>query len=85
MMKSRLKFVLAAVMTLSAGALAAAQERDHNAHHASSSAPAQNDAASAMTARSEGPMSEGVVRKVDRSANKVTIKHGELVISACHP
>lgn len=39
---------------------------DHDSHHADSKAAAA------------APMSEGEVRKVDKSAGKVTIKHGPL-------
>ena len=46
---------------------APAQTTDHGAHHAAASAPA---AAADMT--------EGEVRKVDKAAGKVTIKHGAI-------
>lgn len=72
------KLVLAAGMALAAGSLAVAQERDHHASHTSSSTSEKNATASASAARSDRAMSEGVVTKVDRNANKLTIKHGEL-------
>ena len=40
--------------------------------------PARAGAAPAMVAAVEAAMSEGEVRKVDTSAKKITIKHGEL-------
>ena len=48
------------------GPLAAQTSADHAAHH-------DPKATTAAT-----PMSEGEIRKVDKSAGKVTIKHGQL-------
>lgn len=39
---------------------------------------ASDAAAPAASTTSQGPMSEGEIRKVDKSAKKITIKHGEL-------
>lgn len=47
--------------------LAAQTSADHDSHHPDPKAPAATT-----------PMSDGEVRKVDKSAGKVTIKHGPL-------
>jgi Cu(I)/Ag(I) efflux system protein CusF len=39
----------------------------------------QNKKAAAGTAQASGAMAEGEVRKVDKDAKKITIKHGPLV------
>ena len=62
----RTVFVLAAALAVAAPAFAA--NHDHGSHHA---APGQNAAAS-------GAFADGEVKKVDKSAGKVTIKHGPL-------
>ncbi|OWW22634.1 copper-binding protein [Noviherbaspirillum denitrificans] len=67
-MKATVSLALAVAVGLSFATQANAQH-DHDAHHG---APA-----SATTAQS-GPMSEGVVQKVDKAGKKVTIKHGDL-------
>lgn len=60
---------IVAAAVLIATPYAAAQSTDHQAHHvAQSSAPS--------TAAAE--MAEGEVRKVDKEAGKITLKHGEL-------
>ena len=51
--------------TLFAPALAQQKAQDHSAHHAVAAALAAD-------------MTEGEVRKVDRAAKKLTIKHGEI-------
>lgn len=60
---------LTLVCLLAAGGHALAQDKsvDHPAHHPATSASA---AASEMT--------EGEVRKVDKEAKKITLKHGEI-------
>ena len=62
----RTVFVLAAALAVAAPALAA--NHDHGSHHA---APGQ-------TAGASGAFADGEVKKVDKSAGKVTIKHGPL-------
>lgn len=57
--------------SMAAGAAWAQASAGHDAHHsvvAQAPAPAQADAA----------MSEGEVRKIDKDAKKITLKHGEL-------
>lgn len=39
---------------------------------------AQHDAKPVQAAETEAPMSEGEIKKVDKEASKITIKHGEL-------
>jgi Cu(I)/Ag(I) efflux system protein CusF len=66
----QLKTMISCAVLLGAAALASpamAHEGHQHAQHGAASAPA--DAA---------PMSEGEVKKVDKSAGKVTIKHGPL-------
>jgi Cu/Ag efflux protein CusF len=48
-----------------ASAVAQQKPEDHSAHHSAASAPAAD-------------MTEGEVRKVDKEAKKLTIKHGEI-------
>jgi len=56
-----------------APALAQQQADDHSAHHpAASAAPAASVAASATD------LTDGEVRKVDKDAAKLTIRHGEI-------
>jgi Cu/Ag efflux protein CusF len=64
-MKSLLKFGLAAILSM-AGIAYAADQADHASHHP------------AATAEALAEMSEGEVRKVDKDAKKITIRHGEL-------
>ncbi len=77
------KLTLAAAIALSPVSLAFAQNADHGAHHPPASPVAQNAANSATTTSTpasgaEASMTEGEVRKVDKDAGKVTIKHGPL-------
>ena len=62
--KKRLIFSLLAVATFSIPALA--QQSDHSSHH------------SAAQIAQAAALSEGEVRKVDKDAKKITIKHGPL-------
>ena len=62
--KNGLMLSLLAVATFSIPALA--QQSDHSSHHV----PAQNAQAAVL--------SDGEVRKVDKDARKITIKHGPL-------
>ena len=57
--------IAALLVALSAPALAQQKAEDHSAHH-----PA--------TAASAADMTEGEIRKVDKDAKKLTIKHGEI-------
>lgn len=66
-------FSVATVITLSAVSAAFAQQGGHDSHHAG--APSARDTGAAT---SSAPMSEGEVRKVDKDAKKITIKHGDL-------
>ena len=63
-MKSLITTIVLA-STLVAPALAQQKAADHGAHHPAAAAPAAD-------------MSEGEVRKVDKDAKKLTIKHGEI-------
>lgn len=54
---------------LSGPAMAQQKTDDHSAHH---------PAGTATTATSTADMADGEVRKVDRDAGKLTLKHGEL-------
>lgn len=73
------KLTLAAAITLCSASLALAQQIDHGAHHASSAQVAQNSADSAHNGNGvAGQMVEGEVKKVDKEAGKITIRHGEL-------
>ncbi len=82
-MNALTKLTLAAAIALSPVSLAFAQNADHGAHHPAASPVAQNAADSATTTSApasgaEASMTEGEVRKVDKDAGKVTIKHGPL-------
>ena len=59
--------ILAALMlsAMVAGAFAQQNPEDHAAHHPTAATPAAD-------------ISEGEIRKVDKEAKKVTIKHGEI-------
>ena len=57
---------LALALTVAVPALAQPKADDHAAHHPAGTA----DRATAMT--------EGEVRKIDKSAGKLTLKHGEI-------
>lgn len=67
-MKKIVHVGLALALGLStASAMAADPHAGHMAGHSASSAPA-----------SKAPMSEGEIKKIDKQAGKVTIKHGPL-------
>ena len=53
-------------LTLAAPAFAQQKADDHSAHHPAATAPAADD------------MADAEVRKVDKHAAKVTLKHGEI-------
>ena len=54
---------------LSGPALAQQKADDHSAHHA---------ATPATTASNSADMADGEVRRIDKEAGKLTLKHGEL-------
>lgn len=60
-------YVLGAVAIVLSMPLAAQTGTDHASHHPDPKAPV-----------AAAPMSDGEVRKVDKSTGKVTIKHGQL-------
>ena len=66
-MKRFVTTMFIATLGLAAPAVALAQA-DHAAHHGGASAPAAADA----------PLADGTVKKVDKSAGKLTIAHGPL-------
>lgn len=66
------KFALAAAFAASSAALAVV-------HAAGPSGASGTDAASGQSSRTADAMSEGEVRKVDKEAGKITLKHGPLV------
>lgn len=73
------KLALAAAFTLSATAMAFAQQSDHSAHHASSPQAVQGPAAGDQKSGGvAGQMVEGEVKKVNKETEKITIRHGEL-------
>lgn len=63
-MKASLLIALSLVFAMSPAL--AQQKTDHDAHH------------DASAAGSSAPLAEGEVRKVDKDAKKITIKHGPL-------
>ena len=66
-MKRFVTTTLIATLGLAAPAIALAQP-DHAAHHGGASAPAAADA----------KLADGMVKKIDKSAGKLTIAHGPL-------
>ena len=72
------KLALTALFSLSAAALAHAQEDEHSSHHAPSADSIRETAESATPQAAEPQMSEGEIRKVNKDAGKITIRHGEL-------
>jgi Cu(I)/Ag(I) efflux system protein CusF len=73
-MNSLPKLALATAITLFSASLVFADDM----HHVSSSHAAQNSANSSQPAGVEGQMVEGEIKKVDKEAGKITIRHGEL-------
>lgn len=61
-------FLAAAILVGASAAAQTAAPADHNAHHP----PAQAGAAAAAD------FAEGEVRKVDKAAGKITLRHGEI-------
>jgi Cu(I)/Ag(I) efflux system protein CusF len=68
------KLALAAAITLSSASLAFAQE----AHRVQAGQDVHDASASTQANGVAGQMVEGEVRKVDKEAGKITIRHGEL-------
>jgi len=64
-MKQRIQIAVLLGLVLAAPAIAQKPAVDHSAHHPA----AQGQSA---------PLSEGEIRKVDKDAKKITIKHGPL-------
>jgi Cu/Ag efflux protein CusF len=62
----RVVHAIATVVALIATPYAAAQSTDHQSHHVAQSTSAASE------------MAQGEVRKVDKEAGKITLKHGEL-------
>lgn len=58
----------ALLAVLGGGAPLAFAQADHDAHHGGASAPSQTDA----------KLAEGTVKKIDKTAGKLTIAHGPL-------
>lgn len=70
---------LAAAITLSSAPLAFAQQTNHNAHHAPSSTTTNNSADSGHEGGGvSDQMVEGEIKKINKKAGKITIRHGEL-------
>lgn len=59
-------------LTLAIGLAAASSASANDAHHGAASTPAT------QVAQASAPLSDGEVKKVDKSAAKITIKHGPL-------
>ena len=70
------KLTMAAAISLFTS-LAMAQEDGHSAHHAAAEVVSQPLSATSASPQSS-PLSEGEIRKVNKDAKKITIRHGEL-------
>jgi len=68
-MKGFTALAIAVAIALPFGMPANAQQHDHGSHHGGTVVTANEV---------EAPLSEGIVRKVDKDAKKLTIKHGDL-------
>ena len=85
-MKSIHTIVLSAALALTVTPLIASAAGDHGGGHASAAkatptstaAASPSKAASGTAASSDAAMTDGEIRKVDKDAGKITIKHGEL-------
>lgn len=64
------KLAIVASIALASTPLAFAQQTDHNAHHAAAGSQKSEGIA--------GQMVDGEVKKVNKEAGKITIRHGEL-------
>ncbi len=72
-MKAFAKFSLA-ILIGGAASLASAQDHQHAAHgpHGATATDAASDSAS------QASLTEGEVRKIDKEAGKITLRHGEI-------
>jgi Cu(I)/Ag(I) efflux system protein CusF len=79
-MKTFSKLAIATIAALSCAATAVAQEAGHGSHgaHGTPSASAPNAAKSVTKGAVAGQLVDGEVKKVDKEAGKVTLRHGEL-------
>ncbi|MGV3742795.1 MAG: copper-binding protein [Burkholderiaceae bacterium] len=78
-MNSFSKLAIGAAIAFSAASMAFAQGAEHDAHHPAPSpaAPASSGSVDTLGGE-EGEMTDGEIRKVDKGAGKITIRHGEL-------
>lgn len=65
------KLIVAALVGLAAGLSAPGMAADNHAGHGS-------HAAAAAPAAAEAPLTEGLVKKIDKAAGRVTLAHGPL-------
>lgn len=74
------KFSIGAVLAFASAAPALAQESGHGAHatHGAAAAHAAHSAHASHKAGMAAELVDGEIRKVDKEAGKITIRHGEL-------
>lgn len=74
------KLSIAAVFTFASAAAAMAQESGHGSHagHGAQAAQAGHAAHAGNKTGVLGEMVDGEIKKVDKEAGKITIRHGEL-------
>jgi Cu(I)/Ag(I) efflux system protein CusF len=72
------KLALATVIALSSATLAFGQEAHHGAHGSEAGHDVHNASTSTQSNGVAGQMVDGEIRKVDKEAGKITIRHGEL-------
>jgi Cu/Ag efflux protein CusF len=73
------KLTIAVALAISSVSMAFAQQSDHGAHHPASMQSAQNPADGAQKGAGVASQNvEGEVKKVNKEAEKITIRHGEL-------
>lgn len=79
-MKTLAKFSAAALIAATSVATAFAQEARHGAHGTQGAPAAPTGAASAHAGHQAAAveMTDGEVKKVDKEAGKITLRHGEL-------
>jgi Cu/Ag efflux protein CusF len=77
-MKALSKLALATVIALSSAPLAFAMEAPQGAQQVQAAQSAQGGSAPAHAGDVAGQTVDGEVRKVDKEAGKITIRHGEL-------
>jgi Cu/Ag efflux protein CusF len=76
-MKALLKFALTTAIALPATPLAIAQDA-HQSMHAAQGSAAHGSSTSTHSGGVAGQTVDGEVRKVDKEAGKITLRHGEL-------